>query len=192
MALAAKQYLTNRVAVVVVACLLISLIWSSPKSPWRLRQTYKSLSDKQAKQSAGSTASALTGEQRPGSTARPHDVTTPQTNISNESPDTDAQPHKVVSPPIIIADESPELDAQPHEVTSPPTELSDGPLDVHEQAHKGMTATTNVTYQPPVFDAQSLNFTTPSISISSPESFPPLPPADDEEYMAVCMAGERS
>ena len=197
MALAVKQYLTKRVAVIVVACLLISLIWSSPKSPWRLRQTYKSLSDKQAKQSAGSTASALTGERRPGSTARPHDVTTPQTNISNESPDTDAQHtdaqrHQVVSPPIIIADESPELDAQPHEVTSPPIEVSDGPLDVHEQAHKGMTATTNVTYQPPVFDAQSLNFTTPSISISSLEPFPPLPPADDEEYMAICMAGERS
>ena len=182
MALAAKQYLTKRVAAVVVACLLFALIWSSPNGQWSLRQTYRSLSDKKAKQS-GSTVS------------RPSGLTTPQTNISNESPDADAdadaQPH-VLSPPIILADEAPDLDAQPDKVTSPPIEVSDGPPDIHEQVHEGMSATTNTTDNPPASDAQSLNSATPSISISSPEPFPPLPPADDEEYMAVCMAGERS
>ena len=191
MTLAAKQYLTKRVAAVVVACLLLALLWSSPNGQWRLRQTYKSLSDKKAKHSAGSTASALTGEQQPGSDARPQSLTTPQTNTSKEAPDADAQPHKVLSPPIILADESPDLDAQPHKVTSPPIEVSDGPLDVHEQAHNGMSTTTNTTDNPPAGDAQSLSFTAPSISTYSSEPFPPLPPADEEEYMAVCMAGER-
>lgn len=34
------------------------------------------------------------------------------------------------------------------------------------------------------------NITTPSINISSFAPFPPLPPPDDEEYMAICMAGQ--
>ena len=234
MALAAKQYLTKRVVAVVVACLLLALIWSSPNSQSRLRQTYKSLSEKKGEQSAGSTASALTGEQQRDSDARPQGVTFPQTNISNESPDTDAQPHKVLSPPIILADESPDLDVQSPNVTSPPIiladespdldtqspnttstlievtdgspdldaqspnitstpiEVTDGPIDGDEQADEGVSTTTNITYKPPEVDAQSLNFTTPSISNSSQKPFPPLPPADDEEYMAICMAGERS
>ena len=234
MAPAAKQYLTKRVTAVVVACLLLALIWFNPNSQSRLRQTYKSLSEKKGEQSAGSTASGLTGEQRPDSDARLQDVTTPQTNISNESPDTDATPHKVLSPPIVLADESPDfdaqspnitstpielddetpdldvqspnitstpielddetpdLDAQSPKVTGPPMEVTDGPLDVDEQADEGVSTTTNITYKSPEFDAQSLNFTTPSISDSSQKPFPPLPPADDEEYMAICMAGERS
>ena len=170
MAWAAKQYLTKRVAAVVVTCLLLAFIWSSPNSQWRLRQTYKSLSDKKAKQSAGSVASALTEEQQPGSDARPHGVTIPQTNTSNESPDTDAQSHKVTSPPI---------------------EVSDGSPDVHEQALKGISTTTDVIDNPPASDVQSLNFTISPTTSSSPEPFPPLPPADDEEYMIICMADKR-
>lgn len=32
--------------------------------------------------------------------------------------------------------------------------------------------------------------TTPLSNISSPAPFPDLPPPDNEEYMAICMAGE--
>lgn len=38
------------------------------------------------------------------------------------------------------------------------------------------------------FDAQFYNVTTPSTGASSPAPFPPLPPPDYEEYMAICMA----
>ena len=34
------------------------------------------------------------------------------------------------------------------------------------------------------------NMTTPSINNSSLAPFPPLPPPDNEEYMAICMAGQ--
>ena len=195
MAFAAKQYLTKRVAALVVACLLLALIWINPNSQARLRQTYQSLSEKKGEQSAESTASALTGEQQPDSDTRPQGATIPETNISNESPDTETQPHKVLSPPIILADESPDLDAQSPNGTSTPIEVTDGPLDVDEQADEGVSTKTNITYKPPEFDDQSLNLinlTTSSISESSQKPFPPLPPADDGEYMAICMAGERS
>lgn len=39
---------------------------------------------------------------------------------------------------------------------------------------------------------QMHNITTPSIDVSSLAPFPPLPPPDTEEYMAICMAGQYS
>ena len=166
MASASKQYLTKRVAAVVVACLLLALIWFNPNSQSRLRQTYKSLSDKQAKQSAGSTASALTGEQQPGSDARPQGVTIPQTNISNEPLDTDATPHKVLSPPIILSDESPDLNTQPHKVTSPPIMLADESPDLDVQPPNITSTPIELADESPDLDAQPHKVTSLPIELA--------------------------
>ena len=42
----------------------------------------------------------------------------------------------------------------------------------------------------PGFDAQLHHVTIPSKNISSLAPFPTLPPPDNEEYMAICMAGQ--
>ena len=42
----------------------------------------------------------------------------------------------------------------------------------------------------PEFDAPLHDVTTPSKNISSLAPFPTLPPPDNEEYMAICMAGQ--
>ena len=44
--------------------------------------------------------------------------------------------------------------------------------------------------RPPAFDARLHHVTTPSNNISSLTPFPTLPPPDNEEYMAICMAGQ--
>lgn len=41
----------------------------------------------------------------------------------------------------------------------------------------------------PDFDAQLHKVMIPSGKVSSPAPFPLLPPPDNEEYMAICMAG---
>ena len=41
----------------------------------------------------------------------------------------------------------------------------------------------------PKLDVQLHNVTTPLVNGSSPAPFPTLPPPDNEEYMAICMAG---
>ena len=42
----------------------------------------------------------------------------------------------------------------------------------------------------PGFDAPLHHVTTPSKNISSLAPFPTLPPPDNEEYIAICMAGQ--
>ena len=42
----------------------------------------------------------------------------------------------------------------------------------------------------PIVDAQLRKVTTPSRNITSQAPFPTLPPPDNEEYMAICMAGK--
>ena len=42
----------------------------------------------------------------------------------------------------------------------------------------------------PDFDAQLHDVTTPLIDAASLAPFPTLPPPDNEEYMAICMAGQ--
>lgn len=178
MALSARAHLLKRVVAVIIACALLSLIWFNADNEGqlqgRLRKTYDSLSNKPAKQSAASTVSALTSEEQPGNNARPHNVMTPPTIGSHEPPNVNAQPHNVNTLPINVSNEQPDVDiqlhnTQPHNVTTPPANISGKPSGIDVQLH---------------------NVTTPSISVSSPAPFPPLPPPDDEEYMAICMAGE--
>ena len=42
----------------------------------------------------------------------------------------------------------------------------------------------------PGFDAQLHHVTTPAKNISSLTPFPTLPPPDNDEYVAICMAGQ--
>ena len=78
MALPARSHLPSRaVVLVLVACALLSLIWSNANGGEQLRKTYESLS-KQAKQSTASTVSSLT---------------VPSTSISDKQ--SDAVPHDV-------------------------------------------------------------------------------------------------
>lgn len=164
MALPARPHLSIRVLSFVIACALLALISFNAGSEGRLRKTYSSVS-KQAKQSAVSAASTLAGHAQPNVDAKPHKVGTSPTNISDEQPSVDAQPQKFTTPPTNISEEQPDIDARPHNDMTPSTNIS--APDVYALPH---------------------NITSPSISISSPAPFPPLPPPDDEEYMAICMA----
>lgn len=62
-----------------------------------------------------------------------------------------------------------DVDVKPHKATTPPTNISDGQPDVDTRPHNVTISPTNHLSQAP---------------------FPTLPPPDDEEYMAICMAGE--
>lgn len=166
MALPVRIHVSNRVIGFLIFCALLSLIWFNAGSQAQLRQTYTSLY-KQAKQSAA--ASALATDKRPDVDTQPHNVTTRPINLFDEEPHVDAKPYNVLIPSKNVSHERPDVDAQSHKVTTPPKDVFGEQPDV---------------------DAQSSNFTTPSTNISSPAPFPPLPPPDDEEYMAICMAGE--
>lgn len=164
MALPVRIHVSNRVIGFLIFCALLSLIWFNAGSQAQLRQTYTSLY-KQAKQSAA--ASALASDKQPDVDAQPHNVTTRPINLFDEEPHVDAKPYNVLIPSKNVSHERPNVDAQSHKVTTPPKDVFGEQPDV---------------------DAQSSNFTTPSTNISSPAPFPPLPPPDDEEYMAICMA----
>ena len=88
----------------------------------------------------------------------------------NKELDDDVKPKKITTPPTNISDAQ-DVDAQIHNVnvTTAPLNISDGQPDVDSQPHKVTILSTNFSSQAP---------------------FPLLPPPDDEEYMAICMAGE--
>lgn len=167
MASPGTPHLSKRLVGFVVACALLSLIWFNAGSEGKLRKTYSSLS-KQAQQSPTSAASALAGEKQSDVHAKPHNATTSSTNIS-DAQDVDAQPHnvKVTTSSKNFSDEQPDVDTQPQNVTTPPTDVSD---------------------EQPDFDFQPHNITYPPTNLLSQPPFPTLPPPDDEEYMAICMA----
>ena len=60
---------------------------------------------------------------------------------------------------------------------------------VSKQVEKSAASALGREEQPDI-DGQLKNVTTPSTNIFLPAPFPTLPPPDDEEYMAICMAGE--
>ena len=91
----------------------------------------------------------------------------------------------VKAPPTSIFEEPPDVDAQPQHITSPSTSNSNEQTEVDAQLLNATTPSTSIPDNKPDTDAQPHNATTPS-------PFPPLPPADDEEYMSICMAGEHS
>ena len=162
MALPARPLLSKRVVASVIACAVLFLIWFNAASKGQFGKTYNYLS-KQAKQAAASNASVLTGKEKP------HSLITHPTEIAGEEPDVDTQLRNVTDPPTTISEKQPNVDAQPHNVTTPPTTIFDEEPDV---------------------DAQLPDVTASSTNVSSLEPFPPLPPPDDDEYIAICMAGE--
>ncbi len=182
MALPARPLLSKRVVALVIACALLALIWFNAASKGQFGKTFGHLS-KQAKQAAASNLSVLTGKEKP------HSLITPLAKIAGEEPDVDTQPQNVTDPPTSISDKQPNVDAQRHNITTPPTTLFDEEPDVDAQPHNITTPPTTLFDEEPDVDAQLYNVTALSTNVSSLAPFPPLPPPDDDEYIAICMAG---
>lgn len=171
----ARLYLLNRLLGVATFCALLSLMWFNAGSAERYLKTYNS--SKQAKQSAA--ASILAGNKQ-----------TQPTSIFDEPVDLNARPSNVLVPSGGVSDVQPDVDAQPDSVITPSTSTSSEQVAVDPQKDMVTTPSISTPDKGPDIDAQSHNATTPLTS--SPSPFPPLPPADDEEYMSICMAGEHS
>lgn len=65
-----------------------------------------------------------------------------------------------------------------------------GPLSKQAETPSTPAASALAGDQQPDVDAEIHKVTTPSRNISSQAPFPTLPPPDNEEYMAICMAGK--
>lgn len=84
-----------------------------------------------------------------------------------------------------------DVDVKPHKATTPPTNISDTQdVDAKIDNVNVATAPTNISDGQPDVDTRPHNVTISPTNHLSQAPFPTLPPPDDEEYMAICMAGE--